>query len=241
VELRRPLPVTVYESELLRAYCYLRYRNGDQDVRAAFELRRQQNGARCILLECLLLRGEWTEGAIARKLSLTEAAIRIYGTLFWGVRDRLDDRIYVNTLVYPESRQVELVPGYYQKERPRNLALRLAVGCGPEAAEEYLGMLQEGTGSSRTKEAKAFAARVLNTGNFWLKMGFLHQNLEAVKTAVKVVRLQRRQRVQPMDRSANAAEAPLSIAQAVSMTFERIIGRQKAAPPFRSASLPNRN
>jgi hypothetical protein len=72
-------------------------------------------------------------------------------------------------------------------------------------------------------------------------MGFLHQNLEAVKTAVKVVRLQRRQRVQPMDRSANAAEAPLSIAQAVSMTFERIIGRQKAAPPFRSASLPNRN
>ena len=32
------------------------------------------------------------EGAIAKKLSLTEATIQIYGTLFWDVRDRLDDR-----------------------------------------------------------------------------------------------------------------------------------------------------
>jgi hypothetical protein len=157
------------------------------------------------------------------------------------VRDRLDDRIYLNTLVYPESRQVELVPGYHRKERPRNLALRLAVGCGPEAAEEYLGMLQEGAGSSRKKEAEAFAARVLSTGNFLAKMGLLHQNLEAVKTAVKVVRLQRRQRVQPMARSANAAEAPLGIARAVAMTLDRIIGRQKAAPTPRSASSADRN
>lgn len=116
VELRRPLPVTVYESQLLRAYCYLWHRNGDQDVRAAFELRRQRDSARCVLLECLLLRSECDEAAIARKLSLTEATIQIYGTLFWNVRDRLEDRIYLNTLVYPEGRQVELVPGYHMKE-----------------------------------------------------------------------------------------------------------------------------
>jgi hypothetical protein len=54
--------------------------------------------------------------------------VRIFEALFWNVRDRLADRIYSASLVYPESRQVELLPGYYRNESRMFLALPFAAG-----------------------------------------------------------------------------------------------------------------
>ena len=77
----------VSESGLIRPYCYLRYQNQDEDedVRKAYELRRNGPSVRSILLECLLVRSEYDCSSIAKKLSLTEATIEIYGT---SARDR---------------------------------------------------------------------------------------------------------------------------------------------------------
>ena len=196
LDLGKPLPTMVYESQLIRPYCYLRYHNNDSDARGAFELHRDRQSGRCILLECMLLRGEYDYPSIAKKLSITEATVQIYGTLFWNVRDRLDDRIYINTLVYPEGRQVELVPGYAKKEHPRNLALRITVASGLDAAEEFLGLRSEATGAGRAEQAEAFAAKILSTGNFLAKMGFLHQKLPALEAARGVLRLRKAGREQ---------------------------------------------
>ena len=69
---------------------------------------------------------------------LSEDTIRVYETLFWNVRDR--DRIYVTSLVYPDTRLVEFVPGYPLEEDPRNLVLRAAFDYGIQEAEELLGL-----------------------------------------------------------------------------------------------------
>ena len=224
----------MYESQLIRPYCYQRYHNHDRDARGAFELHRDRQSRRAILLECMLVRGEYDYPSIAKKLRITEATVQIYGTLFWNVRDRLEDRIYINMLVYPESRQVELVPGYAQKEHPRNLALRITVASGLDAAEEYLGVGSEGSEGSeatepkRVEQAAALAARILSTGNFLAKMGFLHQKLPALTAALRVLRLQRSGGAQPMASRANATVAPISISQAVGMTLDGIMGRRDA-------------
>jgi|SRR5436190_630774 len=82
LDLGRPLPALVYESQLLRPFCYLRYAASDRDARAALELEHTANRQRRILLDCMLLRTEYAYEAIAEKLTLSEEAIRIYETLF---------------------------------------------------------------------------------------------------------------------------------------------------------------
>src|SRR5947199_2656820 len=59
LELDRPLPALVYEWQLLRPYCYLRYGKWDPDARAAIELERAANWQQCLWLRCMLLRSEY--------------------------------------------------------------------------------------------------------------------------------------------------------------------------------------
>jgi hypothetical protein len=66
------LPAQVYESELVRPYCHLRYFNDDREAREAIELEQRPNYQRRLLLRCMLLRAEYDDGAIAKKLSLSE-------------------------------------------------------------------------------------------------------------------------------------------------------------------------
>src|SRR5437762_12238967 len=83
LELDRPLPAQVYEWQLVRPYCYLRYCNGDREAQSAIELQRAGNWHQCLLVRCMLLRAEYDYGAIAKRLSLSEDTIRVYETLFW--------------------------------------------------------------------------------------------------------------------------------------------------------------
>src|SRR6266404_6124878 len=138
LDLGRPLPAQVYEWQLLRPYCYLRYATYDPDARAAIELQHPANWQRRVLLWAMLIRAEYEYGAVANKLHLSEAAVRMHEALFWNVRDR--DRIYLCSLVYPETRLVEFVPGYVLNEDPMNLALRAALDHGIVSVEELLGL-----------------------------------------------------------------------------------------------------
>jgi hypothetical protein len=119
LELDRPLPAQVYECQLVRPHCYLRYRNADREARSAIEPERAANWQQCLLLRCKLFRAEYDYGAIATRPGLLEDTIRVYETLFWNVRDR--GRIYVTSLVYPDTRLVDFVAGYPLKEDPRQL------------------------------------------------------------------------------------------------------------------------
>jgi len=243
LDLKLTLPTIVYESQLVRPYCYSRYKNDDEDVRRAFELHKDRQSVRSILLDCMLVRAEYDYPSIGKKLHLTEASIDIYGTLFWDVRGRLNDRFYINTLVYPESRQVELVPGYAQKESPRNLALRITVDSGLNAAEEFLGLCTEGTGGGRAEQAEAFAAKALSTGNFLAKMGLLHQKLPGLDTARAVRRSMRSDGKQRLPSGSNTAPT-ISLSQAIGLTLDRITrqrDRVGASPPntVTAASVEN--
>src|SRR5438132_7925332 len=78
--------------------------------------------------------------------------------LFWNVRDR--ERIYLCSLVYPETRLVEFVPGYVLNEDPMNLALRAALDYGIESVEEILGLKNPVESVKGVEHAKAFTAGI---------------------------------------------------------------------------------
>jgi len=211
-------------------YCYQRYKNGDVDARAAFELHRDRESIRCILLHCLLLRGEYDYAEIAKKVGSSEVSIGVYGTLFWNVRDRLEDSIYINTLVYPESRQVQLVPGYALYEHPMNLALRATMDHGIEAAEEFLGLKFPAVKPTILSEAEDFAAMVLSTGNFLAKMNFLHQDLPGLAEARSCLRSRKASGRQPKaDRSAKPT-VTYSVSEAIELSLNKMMVGKRQKP-----------
>jgi len=76
------------------------------------------------------------------------------------------DRTNLCSLVYPETRLVEFVPGYVLNEDPMNLALRAALDHGIELVEELLGLKNPVESVKGVEHAKAFAARSLSAANY---------------------------------------------------------------------------
>lgn len=211
LSLGRELPAAVSETELVRPYSYLAYGREDAQARQAIGLEFERPDQRRILARCwLLVSGDYS--AIGRRLRLSQEVVRIYESLFWNIRDRIDDRCFVNSLVYPQSRQVELIPGYHRNESPLYLALRATVSSGIEAAEELLG-LRPVSGA----DGKAWAAQVLRTADLMLKMGFIHQNLAVYKQARRLLRSTKRE--DPPKNRVDSQYPALGISDAIAMSF----------------------
>lgn len=176
LDAKKPLPETVTESPLLRAYCYYAYSNRDPDVRRAFQLRTQAEKIRRTMLHCMLLIEKYDLKHISGELQLDLDVVRIYEMLFWNVRDRLQDKMFVNSLVYPETTQVLWVKQYHLNEDPLNLALRAAVTHGMETVKAFLGMTNQTDEFDAEGYAKAFEAQVVSTASHSARMGLLHQS-----------------------------------------------------------------
>ena len=97
----RWLPDTIYEWPLLQ--CFLaRWLDVPEPLMMEVEsFRTEARRHERDLLEALLLAKSVTLGDIAGHLHTSEELVAAYETIFWNVRDRLDERGYINTLLYP--------------------------------------------------------------------------------------------------------------------------------------------
>jgi hypothetical protein len=248
VRLGKPLPDSITEPEFRRVYAYVSVcgQSEDRDVREALALEHPQNTQRRILLRCLLLREEFDFAQIAQRMGLSVDTVRVYEALYWSVRGR--DRIYLASLVYPQTRQVEWAPDYPLKETPMNLALRATMHEGISAAEQLLGLSNPVEDSGASDHAGALASRILSNANFMAKLGFLNQNLPATDKALRVLRAFKPARGQQPDHATKRQVNPVSPAMAVSESINRILtdieggwgvrlGRQPPTPV--DAQLPD--
>ena len=218
------IPPAVSESYLVRAFCYSRYQLTDHHVRRAIELEHGSNWQRRVLLKCMLLMEDQSYLQISEFLRLTEESVGIYETLFWNVRDMLKDKVYINSLIYPNSRQVELANRYALEEAPANLTMRVAHQHGLGAALEWLGMDSPTQEFGGEVHAKSFEARILSTGNFLAKMGFLHQHeLAAVSSARSVLNSIKMGGEQQKDDDSRRGLAGMSLGMSVNASFMRIM------------------
>jgi hypothetical protein len=216
VALQRALPSTITEPELVRPYVHLAYELSDPEAQLAIGLELDRADHRRILLRCGLLLPQYSYSALAQRLGLSESAVRIFEALFWNVRDRLADRIYIASLVYPESRQVELLPGYYRNESRMFLALRATWKSGSlEAAEEFLGGKE-----SNTQDPSLWSRELLSTMDLLLKVGLVHQSLHIFRQGLALLRSRRGKA--GLKKQADPRVQPISLSAAVSMSFHRV-------------------
>jgi hypothetical protein len=89
-----------------------------------------------------------------------------------------------------------------------------------DAAEEFLGLRSETSGANGGEQAMAFAAKILSTGNFLAKMGFLHQKLPALEAARGVLRLMKARRKQPPAGGSRRPLPTISIPHAIALNWE---------------------
>ena len=133
--------------------------------------------------------------------------------VFWNTRDRLDDPVYIASLVYPQGRQVEFDPDYARKEDPMYLALRATMNYGIEAAEELLGLRDPDPKATPDHQGQAFAARILSMANFAARMGFLHQDLPIFRHAFRVLKALRINKRTEANRQAPEINVSIGLSQ----------------------------
>jgi hypothetical protein len=158
-----------------------------------------------VLLKCMLLMEDQSYSQIAHS-------------------DQLQDKIYVNTLVYPDSRQIELGHRYALEESPTNLALRALQQHGTSATLEWMGIENPTQEFGAEVQAKSFEARILSTGNFLAKMGFLHQSdLAAISSARSVLNSIKMGGEQQKDDDSRRGLAGMSLSMSVNESFMRLM------------------
>lgn len=218
------MPPEVHESDLVRAYGFGRYDFMDQAVVGALELEHGSNWQRRVILKCLLLMEDCRFEKISQLMLLPEEVVAMYESLFWNVRDQVKDRIYVNMLVYPNSRQVELAPRYALEEDPASIALRASRNNDIKTTLAWLGIDEFASEFGSESHAKAFEARILSTGNFLAKLGFLHQaDVIAIQSARSVLNSIKLGGGEQKDDDSRRGLSGMSLALSMNESFMRIM------------------
>ncbi|MGZ4963649.1 MAG: hypothetical protein ACXWC8_13930 [Limisphaerales bacterium] len=104
VDVGKEMPSCIHFDYIRRAYRLLKYSNRDDTIRQALELLTPINRRRADIIDALLLCRESKFDQIAKLTNLPVETIKAYEMLFFNVKDRLDDPLYMASLAYPETR-----------------------------------------------------------------------------------------------------------------------------------------
>jgi hypothetical protein len=170
-----PLPPEIHESPLSRAYCFYKYNNGDAELRTVFMLRLKIMKTVRACIECMLLVEKFTHEQIGDEIGATADIIDAYETLFWNVRDRLKERAYIASVLYPESTQVLWNPDYHIQEDYQSMSWRAAWLHGIDTSRAFLGMQRQTEEHDAEMHARVFESQVISTSSYSARMGLLHQ------------------------------------------------------------------
>jgi hypothetical protein len=122
----QPLPETVTEPYIRTAHEYLMDQTWTDDFADALVLRHPNWELKRGFVEALSLFSDVRLDQISNYTGLSVFVIQLYQNLFWNVRDRLADPLFINHLVFPQTRQIEFKPDYWLNATPSQLMLRAA-------------------------------------------------------------------------------------------------------------------
>ncbi len=126
VQMEQPLPMCVHEHHLHRAYKYERYGASYPALEEAKIWREPNNShTRGMIHQRLVYIHSSLEEA-AQQLNMPIDMLTCYEQFFFNVRDRFNDKQYIEHLVFPHTRRVVYEHDYFLKETPAMLALRAA-------------------------------------------------------------------------------------------------------------------
>ncbi|MDB6036058.1 MAG: hypothetical protein JWM16_6396 [Verrucomicrobiales bacterium] len=101
------LPPTVTEKLLLRAYFHLAWGEPDDCMETALNLEHPANLRKRDILRALLVSKDFAMPESAQALGISEQTVQIYDCLCFNVRDRMNEALYISSIVWPNGRSVE--------------------------------------------------------------------------------------------------------------------------------------
>jgi len=157
------IPAGVLDMNVRRAFYYFARNNTDNVMTQAHALVHPANIGQRRILHALLICKDIEVKQIAEAMSLPEEVVSIYEQLWFNVRDRMDDKYYLSTLVFPQTR---FEPAAEDAEQDRDYAqallragfdygagevlymaglaaIRKPIGSASKSSEEFEGILMD--------------------------------------------------------------------------------------------------
>jgi hypothetical protein len=187
-QLGQLLPIDTHEDYLVRGFEYLDG-NYDAAVEEAALMITPANRLKSYLMDIHLIDRTLSMEEIADRLGLSLDVVNVYEGLFFGVRDRLHEPLFLPNLLYPNSRRVEFRHDYMQREGIYHILLRLSYSQTLDVACQLAGFrVTAMKNTDAAVSAKQLEATIMSAANFAAQTGFLNDpRLPVVKHARSII------------------------------------------------------
>jgi hypothetical protein len=171
---------------LWRAYLFCRDPKlyPSQDIKMAIGLASDYMRSTRQALHGFLLASDGNAVTAAADLGLPVDAVRAYEKLFFNVIDRKNDLAYIQSIVYPHGRLVELVEGYLQNEDIGAVIRRAGYNSGRDDVRFLIGSASSAVDAlSRTQNPKQLENLMMAFAMVIARNGGLGQGITAMNNA----------------------------------------------------------
>ena len=172
------LPLDVEEESLNKLYLYLKYGEKNKDITYALSIHHPSNKNLEDCIRSVLFTDE-SYKELSNKLGIPERVIRYYEELFYNIRDRKNESLFIANIVYPDSRIVEFNDNYTKEESISNLLIRSAYNNGIDDNLYMIGLKTASdifSGSvSSSDSANRLESSIMANGLFLARNGYLNQ------------------------------------------------------------------
>jgi hypothetical protein len=186
-QLRQPLPALVHESYIKLAYEHIMNRAVNEDISWGQIIQHPKWQTKRGFLEALLLLPDLRLDEVAKYTGFSVATVLIYEQLFWNVRDRMNDPMYLNELCCPGTRLAEFQTDSWTTAEPRNLMLRAAYYNDLETLLKLFGTRMPHEEESPEVSAKQLKKRILSDAYFVVRAGGASSKVAVLDSARKLI------------------------------------------------------
>jgi len=186
-QLKQPLPGLVDEPWIKMAYDHILGRAINDDINEAQIFQHPKWETKRGFLESLLLLPDLRLDEVAGHAGISGITVLVYATLFFNVRDRLSDKLFMNELCYADARLVEFQPEYWNNAAPRDLMLRAAFNGDLQTVLDIFGAKTSPEAKPAETLAKRVKERILAGADFVVRAGGANSKVPVLDSARKLI------------------------------------------------------
>lgn len=179
-------PAVVDEYILNDAFQFLKYNAYKPDIVFAISITHPSNKTLEDSIKAFLVTDE-SYASLAKLTGLSEEVIRAYEQLFFNIRDRKQEALFIANTVYPDSRMVEIMDNYIKNEDPGKILMRSAYNNGIEDAAYFSGLKTDSILSnndiSSLELAQKLETALMANALYLCRNGFISQKSSGISHA----------------------------------------------------------
>lgn len=188
VRSKQQLPFTVREPHLMDAYFFEKTGKGPAHIVQAYAYAHPSSTFFSALLEGLLLSDDFDLSKASEDTGIPEEVIDAYEKLFFNIRDRKKEAAFIASVVYPQSRVVEMYEDYTNSTPSGQLIRRAGYNHGM-IDTLYLSGLKTGrlSGESSADMTMKLESSIMANGYYLARSGFINTRAAGLQSARSLI------------------------------------------------------